>query len=149
MALSFSLNIITNNVGKKQLINVPKFSNITKENYLEFIDHDMNGVAIRMGSLINDDADEFVVLIDIDNKDDTNRVLYGMTKWNELIDGKKIYTPIQKTGNKITELLIDGLRYSIDFKGKNQFVIVEPSKYEKKVYKWKNEFSMNLQDMPN
>ena len=97
----------------------------------------------------------------------TDRVINGMTKWNELIDGRKIHTPTQKTGNNglhylfkvskdvfdklpasITELSINGLKYSIDFKGKNQFVIVEPSKYEDKFYKWKNDFSIELQDMP-
>jgi len=48
--IPFTLNIFTNDAGKKVLDNVPRFSNVTKENYLDYIDDDMNGMAIRMGS---------------------------------------------------------------------------------------------------
>lgn len=161
----FTLNILTDNNGKKLLRNVPKFSTIDDDNYMNYVIDDMNGMAIRMGLEVEEDF--YVVLIDIDNKEDTETVLNGLTKWNELIKRKRIETPIQKSGNdglhylfkvsqevfetlpaSITELTIDKKKYSIDFKGKNQFVIVAPSNYDGKYYEWKNDFTMEIQEMP-
>lgn len=166
--IPFTINIQTNNDGKKILKNVPSFSKISDENYDEYIDDGMNGMAIRMGEILNIDTDNYyVILIDIDNKQDTNNVLNGLEKWNTLIKKKKINTPTQKTGNNglhylfkvslenfnklpasITELSIDGQKYSIDFKGKNQFMIVEPSKYDEKHYKWIIDFTTEIQELP-
>ena len=104
-------------------------------------------MALRTGLVVND---YHVVLIDIDDKNE-NGILNGMSKWNILIKHKNINTPTQKTGNNglhylfkvpsnifeilpasITGLYIEGKKYSINFKGKNQFVIVEPSEYQTK-----------------
>lgn len=161
--IPFTINI-QHNSGKKLLKNVPSFSTINSENYVNFIDDSMNGMAIRLGC---ESDNYYIVLIDIDNKEDNDSVLNGITKWNELIKKKKINTPTQKTGNdglhylfkvseedfkklpaSITELSIEGQKYSIDFKGKNQFVIVEPSKYDDKYYKWTTDYTTNIQILP-
>ena len=66
-----------------------------------------------------------------------------------------INTPIQQTGNNgyhylflvsedqlrligcsLTGLIIDGLKYSIDIKATNQFLLCEPTKYKNKCYQW-------------
>lgn len=158
--IPFTLNIQTNDNGKKLLKNVPSFSNIDCNNYDEYIDNKMNGMALRLG--INN-----IVLIDVDNKDDTDTVLNGMIKWHIMTKKRKFNTPTQKTGNgglhylfkvsddifdklpaSITELNIDGQRYSIDFKSKNQFVIVEPTEYDGKNYQWTIDFKTEIQEMP-
>ena len=161
----FTINVKQKDDGKKELKNIPKFLDITTDNYDDYIDNRMNGMAIRMGQQIKDTTD-YVVLIDIDNKDDDN-VQNGMTKWKEIIKGKKINTPTQKTGNDglhylfrvseedfmklpnaVTQMIIDENRYSIDFKGKNGFMIVEPTNYENKNYKWTTSYDTYIQMMP-
>jgi hypothetical protein len=140
------------------------YNNINQENYINFIDNSMNGMAIRTGCLI--DEKYYLILIDIDNKE-TETVKNGLHKWEELIKGKKINTPTQKTGNgglhylfKVsqslydklpssgTELVIDNEKYAIDFKAKNQFMIVEPSTYNNKTYKWTTKITTEVQEMP-
>ena len=156
--VSFSINLSLEN-SKKKLSSIPMFSKITKTNQDKYINSSMNGLAIRLGLPNNDKT--FVILLDIDNKDDTedNTIKNGMRKWKELLKihdkNNKIKTMRQTTGNNglhylfkvkekdfeklpnmITELNIDEQKYSIDFKGKNQFVIVEPTNYDNKFYKW-------------
>jgi P4 family phage/plasmid primase-like protien len=162
--IPFNLSINVKDDGKKILKNVPAFSNIDSDNYVDYINDITNAMAIRLGHIIDDD--HYVVLLDIDNKEQEN-VNNGLTKWKELIKNKTITTPTQKTGNDglhylfkvdtetfeslpaaITELIIDGEKYSIDFKGKNQFALVEPSKYDNKFYKWIVDFSTDIQVMP-
>ena len=58
-------------------------------------------MALRTGILI--DNKYYLILIDIDNKESAT-VKNGMDKWKQIIKGKNINTPIQKTGN-------DGLHY--------------------------------------
>jgi hypothetical protein len=125
----------------------------------------MNGMAIRTGCIVDDKY--YLILVDVDNKDDTEKVKNGMKKWEELIKKKKINTPTQKTGNnglhylfKVpditfnklkssgTELAINGQKYSIDFKGKNQFMIVDPSSYGDKYYEWIVSIDTDIQEMP-
>jgi hypothetical protein len=154
--LAFSINLTIEN-DKKKFTYIPSFLKITKENNSNYIKNNTNGLAIRLG--ICDKNNAYVILIDIDNKPDNNTTKNGMTKWTELLKihdtNNKIKTMKQKTGNNglhylfrvkekdfeklpamITELNIDGQKYSIDFKGKNQFVIVEPTNYDNKFYKW-------------
>jgi hypothetical protein len=154
--LAFSINLTTEN-DKKKFTYIPSFLKITKENNSNYIKNNTNALAIRLG--ICDKNNAYVILIDIDNKPDNNTTKNGMTKWTELLKihdtNNKIKTMKQKTGNNglhylfrvkekdyenlpamITELNIDGQKYSIDFKGKNQFVIVEPTNYDNKFYKW-------------
>ncbi len=166
--IPFTLNICTKKDGKKDLKGVPKFSEIDKNNCINKINKNTNGMAIRMGCKYLDE-DYFIVLLDIDTKDDKeNNIWSGMTKWNELMEGKKeLVTPTQRTGNNglhylfkvsedifiklpksITEMSIDGKMYSIDFKGENQFALVEPSKYDDKIYKWIIDFSEDIMEMP-
>ena len=92
----FTLNIATKDNNKKYLKNIPKFSDITCENCNNYIDNNMNGFALRVGVLVDD---YYIILIDIDDKEDTKDTKNGMTKWNLLIQDKKIKTPTQKTGN--------------------------------------------------
>lgn len=160
----FTLNIATKDNNKKYLKNIPKFSDITRENCNNYIDNNMNGFALRVGVLVDD---YYIILIDIDDKEDTKDTKNGMTKWNLLIQDKKIKTPTQKTGNNglhyifkvseqvfntlpssITEININGIKYSIDFKGKNQFMLVEPSKYDNKFYKWTTKITTKIQILP-
>ena len=88
----------------------------------------MNGMALRTGLVVND---YHVVLIDIDDKNE-NGILNGMSKWNILIKHKNINTPTQKTGNNGLHYLFKVPSNIFNFKGKNQFVIVEPSEYQTK-----------------
>jgi len=167
--VSFSINLSSEN-SKKKLSSIPMFSKITKTNQDKYINSSMNGLAIRLGLPNNDKT--FVILLDIDNKDDTedNTIKNGMRKWKELMKihdkNNKIKTMRQTTGNNglhylfkvkekdfeklpnmITELNIDEQKYSIDFKGKNQFVIVEPTNYDNKYYKW-DDINEEIQMIP-
>ena len=163
--IPFSLNIETREDGRKQLKPPKGYNNIDNDNYSDYIDDTMNGMAIRTGCLLEDNY--YLILIDIDDKEDTEDVKNGIIKWKQLTKDKKINTPTQKTGNnglhylfKIhtdifenlsssgTELVIDNQKYSIDFKCKNQFMIVEPSNYNGKKYKWINDFTIDVQEMP-
>jgi hypothetical protein len=165
--IPFNLSIDTKDNGKKILKNIPTFSDIKNNNYSNYINDNLNGMGLRMGCMIDN---HYIILIDIDNKEDgVNDVKNGLTKWKELIKGKDaIITPMQKTGNNglhylfkvdadtfenlpasITELVISGVKYSIDFKGKNQFMLVEPSKYDGKVYKWLTKYDTEIQDLPS
>ena len=163
--IPFTLNIDIKQNGKKHLLNIPKFSNIDEENYQDYIKNNMNGMAIRVGTLIDDNY--YVVLLDIDNKEDDETIQNGMIVWKQIIKKKKIQTPTQKTGNNglhylfkvkgdvfdelpasITGLIYDNKKTSIDFKGKNQFMIVEPSKYDDKIYKWTTDIKTDIQVMP-
>jgi hypothetical protein len=45
--------------------------------------------------------------------------------------------------------VIDGEKYAIDYKAKNQFMIVEPSKYDGKYYKWTTDILSPIQKMPD
>ena len=160
--IPFSINLISTN-NKKHFTFIPQFSQITEHNYTQFINDNMNGLAIRLG-MKNDGY--YIILLDIDDKEDTENMKNGMAKWRELIKNKNITTMTQKTGNNglhylfkinkeqyetlptmITGLNIEGVKYSIDFKSKNQFVIVEPTIYDNKKYKW-NDIDEDIQIMP-
>ena len=162
--ISFTFNLKQNNKGKKEFHNMPQFSKINKENYMSFIKEEHNSMAIRLGEY---DETYCIILLDIDYKEGDEKVLNGIIKWKELIKNKKIKTMTQKTGNNglhylfkidkkryeklpsmITSLNIEGRKYSIDFKGKNQFVIVEPTKYEEKTYKWNN-IDIEIETVPD
>jgi P4 family phage/plasmid primase-like protien len=172
--IPFTLNIGLKADGIKKDLKPPKgYNEIDSNNYENFVDNNMNGMAIRTGCEICDGY--YLILIDIDNKE-TDKVKHGLTKWNSLISQltkrNEINTPIQKTGNgglhylfKVpenifvnlpssgTELEIMGEKYAIDFKGKNQFMIVEPSSYGGKTYKWlensMTDLSTDIQVMPD
>jgi hypothetical protein len=167
--IPFTLNIGLKSDGIKKDLKPPRgYNDIDLDNYDDFVSNDMNGMAIRTGCEISDGY--FLILIDIDNKE-TEKVKNGVTKWNSLIErytkGNNINTPMQKTGNnglhylfKIhrdifdqlpssgTELQIDGEKYAIDFKGKNQFMLVEPTVYDGKSYKWLIDLSTEIQEIP-
>jgi hypothetical protein len=162
----FTLNLKTDARGKKRPFDVPPFSTIDSVNCLNYVNNEHNCMALRMG-LKCDNNNNYVVLIDIDTSED-NATFSGMKKWKELLDEKdEINTPTQKTGNNglhylfkvtenvyntlpaaITKIVIDGKKYSIDFKGKNQLVFVAPTKYDGKIYKWTTEFTDEIQTMP-
>jgi P4 family phage/plasmid primase-like protien len=165
--IPFTLNLGVDNKGKKKPFNVPKFSNITATNCLDYVDNNHNCMALRMGEKHNTD-NYYVVLFDVDTSEEED-VLSGLVKWKELVKTKpEINTPTQRTGNNglhllfkitnqnlfdklptsITKMTIDGKKYSIDFKGKNQLVFVTPTKYNGKSYKWITNFTEELQEMP-
>jgi hypothetical protein len=48
----------------------------------------------------------------------------------------------------ITRMTIDGNNYSIEFKGKNQFIRVTPTEYNEKSYTWIKNFTSEIQEMP-
>ena len=163
--IPFSLNIKVRKDNKKSLQNIPSFSNITNDNYKDYIKDKYNGMAIRLGQPLDDTY--YNVLIDIDDKDEKD-VENGMIKWLELTKGLKITTPTQKTGNNglhflykltleqmnalprsITRLQIDSVSYSIDYKAQNQFQLVEPSKYDGKSYKWIINTTAEIEIMPD
>jgi hypothetical protein len=163
--ISFTFNLKQNKYGKKEFQNIPQFSKINNKNYTLYINETHNAMALKMGEY---DKKYYIILIDIDNKEDDKDLLNGMTKWKELKKNHKITTAIQKTGNDglhylfkikhddieklpkaITGLRIDGKKYSIDYKGENQIMIVEPTKYGKKEYKWKKyPLASNIQVIP-
>jgi hypothetical protein len=174
--IPFSLKVNVKSNGKKELKNIPKFSEITHDNYKQYVDCSTNAMAIRMGCTTTSDSNEYVVLIDIDNKEDTQTVKNGIIKWKELIkyhtlglvEDKIIETPTQKTGNhglhylfkvtkekfdllpaSITEISINNIKYSIDFKGKNQFALVEPTNYDGKFYQWIVPYDENIANLPD
>ncbi len=161
----FTCNLKTNEEDKKVLLNVPQFSTLNIDNCINSVNITHNCMALRMGTKIEDDY--YVVLIDIDDKDEDN-AQNGMIKWKDLTKNMKEFnTPTQKTGNnglhylfKVkeekfknlpnakTKLYIDGEKFTIDFKGFNQFVIVEPTKYAGKSYKWIIDSSNEIEELP-
>jgi hypothetical protein len=157
--IPFSFRIDQDKNGNKKLLNMPSHININKYDK-EYIDKRKNGLGIRTGTKTKKN-NMFIVGFDVDNKENKEGVLNGLTKWNELLKEQNfktpdsITTPIQKTGNNgyhylflvndeqlkiigssITDLIIDGLKYSIDVKATNQLLISEPSTYKGKFYKW-------------
>lgn len=131
----------------KTLKSVYEFSKISEYNddYIDKSFKTYNGLAIRMGTPINGG---YVIGLDIDNKPDGT-----LLKWTDILLQHNINstsgftTPTAKTGNngyhylfKVTDeqfknistftgLTIDNVKYSIDLKAGNQFLLVEPTKY--------------------
>lgn len=163
--IPFTITIGIKPDGRKDVKPPRGYNDIDQDNYLDHVDDSMNGMAIRTGTNLGNGY--YLILIDIDNKE-TDTVKNGLTKWNSLIKNKEqINTPTQKTGNggmhylfkvpeKIfktlrssgTELEIDLTKYAIDFKGKNQFMIVEPSNYSGKTYTWITGYDVEIQEIP-
>ena len=112
-----------------------------------------NGVALKMGTTTKDNYK--IIALDIDNKpDDNDKNIYnGLDKMQELMKLNNINKMddfkswVQQTGNNgyhilfkvtleqyeqiknITNLVIDGISYSIDVKANEKsFLIVEPTK---------------------
>lgn len=164
--IPFSLNIATKPNGKKELKNVPCHSTITKQNYKKEIDKNKNGMAIRLGLKMHDD--KHLVVIDVDNKDEDDKI-NGMEGMKELENKYgKIKTLKQQTGNggehyllklqeekmkrllkSITTMIINDKRYAIDYKSENGFLLVEPSNYNRKYYKWITPLKTPIADMPD
>jgi hypothetical protein len=163
--IPFTLNIGLKEDGRKDIKPPKGYNDIDSDTYIDYVFNKHNGMALRTGILIDDEY--YLILIDIDNKE-SETVKNGMDKWKQIIKGKIINTPTQKTGNdglhylfKVsenifdklkssgTELVIDGEKYAIDYKAKNQFMIVEPSKYDGKYYKWTTNISTPVQEMPD
>jgi hypothetical protein len=150
----------------------------------DYIDENKNGYLMKMGEKLQDenilvglDIDNKEDHIETINKKDIE-VKNGLTKWIEILNNNNIDniesldTCIQKTGNNgyhylfklnnndysklktINGLYINEIKYSIDFKAKNQALIVEPSYYyndkkELKEYKWiKSPEKQSIQYMP-
>jgi hypothetical protein len=161
----FSLNISWNeSKQKKEVKNIPSFITIEKYDNTKII-KSYNGMGLRTGmklpTLKNQTQDYYMIALDIDNKQDDNK-LNGLIKWTEIMiinnfpSIEAIKTPIQKTqsggyhylfkvnqqqlniiGASITDLNIDGQKYSIDIKAINQFIFCEPTKInDKRFYKW-------------
>jgi P4 family phage/plasmid primase-like protien len=163
----FTMDIYIGDNGKKKLRNCPKHGSINKTNYAQFVSNQHNAMAIKTGLQYGNNDDYFYVLIDVDDKNEDGKY-NGLKKWNEMLeDQNEINTPTQKTGNKglhylfkvtknvfeklpcsITDMMIDGKIYTIDFKGSNQFMLVEPTKYANKTYKWATNFTEDLEEMP-
>jgi hypothetical protein len=163
----FTLNLGINKEGKKFPYDIPSFSLIDSKNCLDNVNNNKNCMALRMGTKCKNDDNYYVVLFDVDATEDENTQC-GMTKWKELLEDKKeINTPTQKTGNNglhylfkvsednfnklprlITKIMIDGVRYSLDFKGENQMMFVAPTNYYGKSYKWTTDFTEDIQEMP-
>lgn len=139
---------------KKILSKLPLHSTINEYNK-KYIDSSLNGLSIRTGTQDNDG--NYIIVIDIDNKGDEEKIKNGYKKWFEMLKKQNINnfeTPIQKTGrdglhylfkvneeqikliSNRTNLKIDNIKYSIDVRAINGFIIVEPSTYNDKVYKW-------------
>ena len=154
--IPFSLKITEEN-KKKVLTNIPNFTTIIRYSKSN-IDKRASGLAIRTGTLYKKSG-YYIVGIDIDNKPDDEYMKNGLTKWSELMNINNfptltsINTPIQKTGNNgyhylflvneeqlkiigasLTGLYIDGIKYTIDIKATNQFLLCEPSRYKNKYY---------------
>jgi P4 family phage/plasmid primase-like protien len=159
----FTLNIGIKPDGRKDL-RPPKGYNQIGDDYMDYVFDNMNGMAIRAGTMISDDS--HLILIDIDNKQ-SDGVGNGMEKWKELTKGMDIQTPTQQTANnglhylfKVdrktfeqlkasgTEISIDGHKYAIDYKADKQFAIVEPSTYDGKVYRWIVDYTVDVMEMP-
>ena len=151
--------ILKNNetIPKKSLSNLPSHSTITK--FSSTLINSYNGLCLKMGKKIDDD--NYVILLDIDNKNDT------VDKWFEIVKKhqktKKFKTPtaitgndglhylfkvpeklFQKLQNSYTGLNIDGVKIDIDVKGYNGLQLAEPTRYnalnnETKSYKWYND----------
>ena len=170
--IPFSLKI-TEKDNKKILSNIPNFTTIL--NYSKAnIDKRASGLAIRTGTAYKKTG-LFIVGVDIDNKPDDEQYKNGLTKWTELMMNNKfssitaINTPIQQTGNNgyhylflvneeqlqiigcsLTGLYIEGVKYSIDIKATNQFLLCEPTKYKNKSYNWiKAPDDNDILKMPN
>jgi len=152
----YSCNLTINN--KKKIIQ-PLKSNIDMNNFsYDYINIHYNGYLLKTGTILNDGNYLVGLDIDkkedvIDNENEKLNVYNGMTKWEEILkdnninDKLDIDTPIQKTGNDglhylfkvnkkdysllktLNGLYIDNKKYTIDFKAKNQCLIVEPTKY--------------------
>lgn len=156
--IPFSFSIDQDKNGNKKLLNMPSHININKYDKTN-IDKRKNGLGIRTGTKTKNNM--FIIGFDVDNKENKKDVKNGFTKWLEMLkehnfkSPESINTPTQKTGNNgyhylflvndeqlnligssITDLIIDGLKYSIDVKATNQLLICEPSTYKGKFYKW-------------
>src|ERR1700744_5909653 len=83
----FSTDIKWNTETRKKIYDLTPFTHITRNNFRNSIDHNKNGMALRMGIEIQ--TGFYLIGIDIDIKDN------GITKWTELIRSYgDINTPI-------------------------------------------------------
>ena len=100
--IPFSFKISSKANGKKELKNMPSFISIEKYDNVN-INKNMGGLGVRMGTKQKNNM--FVIGVDIDNKDDDDKYLNGLIKWNQLLKEHNfnspddINTPTQKTGN--------------------------------------------------
>jgi len=153
VVISFILKTKKN--GKKGLFGLPEaWQTITLENNREHINNHYNGMIMRTGTKT---GKYYIIGIDIDNKDEEGK-RNGMEVWKEQEERYgELNTLTQITGNggmhkivkvseevfdklptAITELIIDGVRCTIDMKGRNQGLIVEPSRYDGKSYNFED-----------
>ena len=142
---SCSVNEILKHDGltRKELTNLPSHSNITKFD-INLI-RTYNGLCLKMGTKLDDD--NYVILVDVDNKNGT------VDKWLDLLKQHqkttKIKTPTAITGNDgihylfkvpselykhlqnaYTGLNVDGVKLDIDIKCNNGLQLAEPTKYK-------------------
>ena len=144
----------------------------TKTNIKKNKNH--NGFLLNTGTKINN---KYVIGVDLDDKDDKENHLNGLTYWNDLIEENNlnITTPRQRTGNgglhylflvneeqfkiisgNINGLFIDDKRFTIDIKALGGCLYCEPTIYksletgEDKKYVWEVKPELkNFQDMPD
>lgn len=167
--IPFSFSLTENEKGIKDLI-TPKHGSFTK--YDENLINSKNGLAIKTGAKI--DNDNYLILVDIDNKNDTINKWYSLLKTHN--NNKNYYkTPYASTGNdglhylfKISfekfrnlkssygKINIENEKLDIDIKSYNQMCIVEPTKYKSydgrtiKKYQWIKEsiYKYGIMDIP-
>lgn len=160
-----------NNKQKKETKFNYKWSNVTKNNCHKYIDANKNALCLLVGKEIK--KDYHLIVVDIDNKPNTETELNGLDKWNQLtyIYGD-IQTPKVRTGHgglhyyvtvhksiinnlpaKKTKMIIDDKTYGIDLLIKDQFIYAPPSNYmadgKSLSYKWIDEpWNMKFMECP-
>jgi len=148
---------------------IPLYQHITHANYVKHIDQTHDSIAIRLGTLIGDNriGDNRICAIMVSSQS-TDQIANGMVRWKELSRNKKIRTPTQRTETNdlqyifslpsdifdslapcIAHLTIDSQLYSIEYRGRDQYMVVAPSAYGEKYYKWKTtDYTQPIQPMP-
>ena len=166
--IPFSCSLSEDDKGKKKFTNLPQHATITK--YDDKLIKTYNGLCIKTGVKIDDN--NYLILVDIDNKNNTINKWYDLLKTHHKT--KNLKTPQATTGNNglhylfkvssdkfeklqssYTRICINGERLDIDIKGRNQMQLAEPSKYKSldgvtKRYTWIDEsiYKYNIMDLP-
>jgi len=157
--------------GKKCITNIPKtFQHLAEP----LTNNSHNAYALLMGQQYNNN---YIIALDVDNKENCT-VLNGIPFIQQLfmIHNYEPNTPTAKTGNdglhylftvtqkqftalksSYTELLYENKHYAaVDVKVKNQFLLVEPTKYKVtknseticKCYTWLNNNFSHIEPLP-
>ena len=169
--IPFSFIIFENEQNNKKIKSIPLHGGFIKynENYI----NSYNGLAIKTGTKIDDD--NYLILVDIDNKNGTINKWYEILQFHNGKNKKTFKTPYALTGNnglhylfKISQekfnkiqpsylkISINNKKLDIDIKCYNQMCIAEPTKYKSydgkiiKKYQWLNDsiYKHNIMNLP-